>query len=497
MEFKKLKDARTVVALVTLLALALRLYFAFKSPYFDYDAYFGIRQIGSIKSTGLPIFKDGLSYGGRTLIFSPLFYYILALINLIVPIDLFLKIVLNLLIVSVIPLTYLLSMEITKSEPAALFSALLSSLVPVLGTTINSINPFELLLPMVFYSLYCLIRINEKRYLYAFLISVFTAALISPLSLVLIPAFWVYLLFLKLEKVKERRTELEAITFSTFLTILIQILIYKKAILMHGALVFWQNIPSQLLAEYFSNITVLGAIGAVGIVPFVFGVYRIYKFSYSQKEHGESAIIAFVVLVALLLWLKLLQLNTGLIFLGVGLSIISATSFKSLYDYVDRTHASKYKTQLLVVLILLVLVVSVPQTISYLQKESANTPTQNQISALEWMRNNTDEGTTVLAPVEEGYLVEAVASRPSVMDENFLLESEIDKRYDDVKTIFTTKYETEAVNLLYNYDARIIFLSPFAQAKFNITDISYFDERCFKQLYGNETKVYETWCQLV
>ena len=65
--------------------LSFRLFFAFSTETFDYDAYLGIRQINEILETNSPVFNDPLSYGGRTLLFSPLFYYLMAFFSIIVP----------------------------------------------------------------------------------------------------------------------------------------------------------------------------------------------------------------------------------------------------------------------------------------------------------------------------------------------------------------------------------------------------------------------------
>ena len=76
---------KKILILIFILTLSFRLYLAFQTPNYDYDAYFNIKQIDEITNTGVPSFDDPLSYGGSTFVFSPVFHYLLAFFNLIFP----------------------------------------------------------------------------------------------------------------------------------------------------------------------------------------------------------------------------------------------------------------------------------------------------------------------------------------------------------------------------------------------------------------------------
>ena len=90
-----LKKEYIWLALIFSLVLGMRLYFAFQAPYFSEDAYFNIRQVEHIRETGLPLFKDDLSYSGRNFLFQPFFQYILAFFNLFMPLNLVCKLLPN------------------------------------------------------------------------------------------------------------------------------------------------------------------------------------------------------------------------------------------------------------------------------------------------------------------------------------------------------------------------------------------------------------------
>jgi hypothetical protein len=54
---------------IFLAVLGFRLYFTIQTQHFDYEAYFHIRQVDSIRQTGFPLFADALSFGGRTMFY--------------------------------------------------------------------------------------------------------------------------------------------------------------------------------------------------------------------------------------------------------------------------------------------------------------------------------------------------------------------------------------------------------------------------------------------
>ncbi len=494
MGIKRLLKPEYLVLLLFAVTLAIRLYFAFKSQYFDYDSYFDLRQIEHISQTGLPIFSDALSYGGKLVLFSPFFHYLIAFFTLFMPVSLAAKIVPNVLISLIVPIVYLISMEITKNKNAALITTAFAMFIPALSTTIYSVKNTALMLPLIFFTYYCLIRIDKKLYLNLFLVFTLLSALTSPLSIILIFAFWLHLLILKIEQAKEKRTAFEAVIFSSFLILLIQFMIYKKAILMHGFSALMQNVPKELLSSYFSQITIIDAIAMMGLVPFILGLYEIYNFSTARKEYHVGAIISFVVCTAFLLFFKLLELNVGIMFLGVGLTIISCVSFKTFFNYLQKTHFSDFAKYAAIVILFLFLLTSVKSSIFGLGTNEG--VSENQFSALEWIKENVNANATFASGVEEGYLITAIAGKKNIMDKNFLMEEDVETKYADLKTIFTTKYETTAIELLQKYKADYIFLSPNTKNEFKIDNLLYINERCFDLVYDKVVQVYKVRCGL-
>lgn len=142
----------------------------------DDKSYLTLRQVENIAQTGKPIINDDLSYGGRTLFFSPVFYYLLALIYLIFKTSFSLKIFLNLVASFVVIITYMISFEITKSRKTSLLAAILSGFIPIFfNMTTNSLSPYSLILPLTFLCIYFLILLNKdiKYYTYFLFLAFF------------------------------------------------------------------------------------------------------------------------------------------------------------------------------------------------------------------------------------------------------------------------------------------------------------------------------------
>ena len=54
------------------------------------------------------------------------------------------------------------------------------------------------------------------------------------------------------------------------------------------------------------------------------------------------------------------------------------------------------------------------------------------MKALEWISENAGPDAVVLAPVSEGFIVNAIGKRKNVADMNFLLVKDAEVIYDDV-----------------------------------------------------------------
>ena len=95
---------------IIMIVLAIRLYYSFQTPLFsDGNSFFALRQIESIKQTGMPFFQDTLSQGSRQFLFIPSFHYLFAFFSLMLPTALVGKVLSNILAVLLIIIIYLIN----------------------------------------------------------------------------------------------------------------------------------------------------------------------------------------------------------------------------------------------------------------------------------------------------------------------------------------------------------------------------------------------------
>lgn len=494
-----LKKEYIWLALIFSLVLGIRLYFAFQTPYFSEDAYFNIRQAEHIRETGLPLFNDDLSYSGRDFLFQPFFHYILAFFNLFMPLSLVCKLLPNIFASCLIFIVYLIAKEITKSKGAALFSSFISGFIPIFfAETVNSVSVFSLVIPLMFFLIYLLIKVNNnKKYIGYFIASIFVLALMHSSAILLIIGLLLYLLLIRMEHLKQRRSELELIIFSTILVIWLNFIIYKNAFLVHGSSLVWQNIPKELLGQYFSQLNILNALFYIGIIPLVSGIYIIYKYIFKKKNRKIYLLTGFALSGLFLLWFKLIPLKTGLIFFGIIFVLLFSKFYSDFVLFIDKTKFSKYKMVFIAVIFLVFIFNSVIPTISYTNSVIKETPSKNEIDSFLWLKNNSDEKDVILASLDEGYLINTIAERKNVIDKNFLLIKDAEQRLEDVRKIYTTHYETEAIPLLNKYNIKYILLSRRSMNYYDIADLSYStDEKCFELVYDKEVKIYKSLCRM-
>ncbi|MBU4283538.1 MAG: hypothetical protein KJ968_00355, partial [Nanoarchaeota archaeon] len=80
---------------------------------------------------------------------------------------------------------------------------------------------------------------------------------------------------------------------------------------------------------------------------------------------------------------------------------------------------------------------------------------------------------------------------------NFLLIKDAEQRLENVRIIYTTHYETDAIPLLNKYNIKYIVLSKRSMSDYDITDLNYrTDEKCFELVYDKEVKIYKSLCKM-
>ncbi|MFC1648056.1 hypothetical protein ACFL1B_01220 [Nanoarchaeota archaeon] len=489
---------RWILIALFLIVFLTRLYFAFQDPYLTADSYYYLRHIEHIQDHWLPMYEDPLSYGSRIYYFPPLFHYFMATITLVMSLDLAVKVIPSLLFSLMIFLAYATAYRITKSKPYSIIGALFFAFTPISYIfPINNLSPYSLALPLFFSIIYLLTGIRQKTNLVIMIILITALVFTHPSAFLLVIGLLLYVVLLHLEHMKLEKKSAEVIFFTIFLVFWALFIIYKNVFLLHGIGAVWQNIPADLIATYFPGLTVFEVLYFVGIVPLTMGVFAAYINVFKEAKKHMILMLAMTLAIALVLWLSYMRLESGLLFLSFLLSVLAAQGLRIRADYVKKTKLSKYNKYTLVFIVLFFVASSVIPVFGNAKAAAHNTPSEDQIKALEWIQENTPEDATILATLQEGHLITYFGERKNVLDSNFILISRVEERFIDVNRLFTFKLESEAVRLLDKYDVNYIFFSNEAKETHGVDEIIYVkDQRCFEKVYDDNVQIFKVKCKI-
>jgi hypothetical protein len=489
-----------IIIIFILLSISLNLYFRNSIENNEtIESYHTKRQVESILNTGLPLYNDELSYSGRKTVFSPGYYYLLASSLIILPEKIVYNIIPSILSSLVILIIYFITKKLTNNGSAAFFSAFLSLFIPIYNLkTINSISANIIVIPLMLscLHLFSITDENNKKIINWFILLLCFLSIISPNVFILIISLLIYVILLKIENISLNKIKKELIIFSIFFVLWIQFIIYKKALLMHGPYIIWQNIPIQLIINYFSEINILNIIYYVGIVPFFCGLYVIYKYSFKTKNEHLYLYIAMASVSTLLLLFRLIELKLGLIYLGFCFVIFFSVFYKNLIIYINKTKFNKYKTHITILIVIIFFFTSIIPSIALLEKNQLETAIPLEtIEALKWLKNNTPTDSVILGTINEGILINAISYRKNIIDNNFLMVHDINYRVNDIRIIYTSSSLIRAIELLNYYNVNYIFLDS-AKKEYKIEDLRYSNSECVELVYDENIKIYKVICMV-
>jgi len=401
----------------------------------------------------------------------------------------------------IIFIVYYLSLKITKNIKISLLTSFMSGFIPIYFIDINRVSVNYLAVLLIFTIIYCILRLNEHKYVDYSLILMFLLVLTTPIAFVLIIGLLLYLVFLKLENFVIEMKELEIILFFTFLVFWVNLLIYKNAFLTHGLLVIWKNIPVQILANFFGSIGFVQALGAISIIPIVFGVYAFYAAFHLDRSKEVLILISLGMSAFILLWFKLLDIIDGFIFLSITLVILTAYSLKRFDDFISKSKIHKYEKLLPTITIILFIITTIPAILYIVNSQNVgplNTPSTSDVAVLTWAKDNIPKNASIAASLNEGNMVAYFANRKNIMDTNFLLVPRIDQRLKDVDEIYTTAFETKAIGILNKYGSEYLLVTENTLKEYDISELKYLkDSKCFKlEYYSKGTYLYKMECRL-
>jgi len=458
----------------------------------SYDAYYEMRQVEQIKTTGLPILKDDLSYQGRTYVPNYLTHYFLTGLSYLIPqkiLFLYGGILLNIISLLFI---FKITKKLYSNKHIALLVTVIASLTIILfkGTlaTLNSTGLFILVYLMLINS-FINLKNNRER-ISNFVIIAVVGALLSPLMLIVLLGMFFYLILLKVENLQIRPLEVEIFGFIGLLTIWYNIILYQAVFRTQGISALWNSIPKPLIAEFFQKLSLPILISQIGIIPFFLGAYAMYQALFARKRRYLLSITAITIILISLLTTGLINLQAGLLLTTINMILLSGFGLKQLNDYFNKLNYSKIKY----FLILFVILIASINLIANIRSLDISSPTKEEIKLLQ--ETKFDSGETILGSLEEGQFIAYETKRKTFYDDQFIKAPNSRQRFDDARKIFLSKSKTTIISLLDYYKIKYIYLSEKTKQE-NPDSIIELDKTCFKILNEKQNNtIYEVKCTI-
>ena len=465
----KIKVNHILLFLIFAFSLAFRLYLVLNAQNFaDQDAYFQLRHINSVVDDKKIIYYDQLSYGGRYILHPPLFYIVMAFLTF--GNKLMLKIIPEIFFSLIVFLVYFMAKDVSGNEKAALFSAMLAAFIPIfIQKTVNTLSTYSLALPLLLLMLYSLLKLDEKIYRNIFIACSFLLPLIHPIAILFILCILIYFILLSGGAVSPTKIKKEAILFSTLIIVLMEFIIYKKALFSYGLNAIWENIPANILDDLYRQFSVNDLVIGLGILPLVLGSIGVYL-GIKEKKKSIYLYSSFLLTILLLLSTRLITLSVGLMVLGIFLSIFVAITINYIVFYINRTKLHKINYFIAFILIFLFVILSF---IPSLGNGKVSSLDNDVIGDMLWLKENTNKDDVVVGNLMEGNIITSIAERKNVVDANFLLAQNSVKRLKDINGLYTTFTEAKALEIIRRYNIKVIYLSDETQKIYGIKDLNF------------------------
>ncbi|MFW6449946.1 MAG: hypothetical protein ACOCZ6_02730 [Nanoarchaeota archaeon] len=488
------------LVLLFILVFSLRIYFALQNPYFSEDeAYFTLRQVEHIKDTGMPIYEDNLSYGGRDYRFLPAYHYIIAVFSLFMPATIALKIVPNLLATSIIIPVYLLINHITKSKKIGLLGAGLASFVPIyIYETINSATVYTLTLPIILTVMYLFLKINFTKSPKWFIIFFIILLLTHPSALLLVLGLLLYLLFAWTEGLDVKRSEIELALFSLFLSVLFYIFFFRDALILHGPSIIFGNIPDKIMNNYFAGVELAETIFYIGIIPAFAAIFVSFLYFSKRKKKSVYLPMSSCFVIVFMLVAKVIPVILGLTYLSIMCTILFGEFFAFISEYLKKTRSILIKWSAYLIIFIMLVTTSLVPSYFAAATVSEEKGERELITTLQALEPLVSSNTTIAAAPENGHLLTYYTKSKNVLDSNYLFIKNLNEKYNNLEALYTSAVASKALEIMEIYDITYIILDKRAREEYNVTKLSYANERCFPQILEyNNTKVYMKKCTLV
>ncbi len=455
---------------------------------FSLDSYYHIRLIEEIKQDFIPNFHDELSYGGRFFIFPPVYQYVVAIVMSIPGMGGQLVSVHHLMAALLAIIAFFIGQNLGGTQAGVLSAAAVFLVPGMIMVNLIEVTPLTLAIFFLFCQIYLLFKSHKQIHALKFILLSILFPLTSPISLISIPVFGLYFLYLHLLGGEPRPGEYELVGFAVFLTVLENLLVYYRPLAMNGISSLFGQVPAELTSV--SHLSLLSAVNAIGL-PFIIAGglmlrYYIQNGYFARQTAGILAILSTSLIM--LLFPRMLAPEACLGILGVCLAILSGPFLIQIWNYVERTKFYQYSWKVAIIAGVCIVSAGVIQCLLVLPQ--LHPISSDEKVMFEYLRDFVAEGAVVLAPVEYGHAISGIGKKGNVADAQYIGIAEPEKIIEDITSVYGTESELQAVRIMDKYKASHLIVSEFIP-KF-ITD------RCFRKLFqSKELILYQRRCSII
>jgi len=400
--------------------------------YIGEDPYFYSRLSNMISKN---LYYDEMSYSGRQFTYTLGQPLIFLFFSKFLPESFIIKIIpLFFALISLI-LFYLILKEFYVEPNVNYFSLIMLIMSPPFIYIFSFYNKFTVITPLLLLTLYLFIKKNR------------TLNIISYILFFIIPYFGyqysiLALLLTLIYCIKEKDTKRFYIIL--LITILSLILAYLPNIIRNG---FSESAKFDKSLKYTSLFSDLG--GGFGISIFIiflsfFGLNYLWKSKYKYWQ---------IYAILVLFIIAIFYFPTFIIYLNFILAFLSALGL----IYLLR---SKWESNVIRKLTMWLLIIGlVFSTITFISETSAQQPSQNLYDALIFLKGYGDPKEVVFSHYSYGNLINSIANKKNVMDDNFLYAPKLNEHYLDSETLFHTRNFNIASNITDKYNIEYILVT--------------------------------------
>src|SRR3989344_5409574 len=103
----------------------------------------------------------------------------------------------------------------------------------------------------------------------------------------------------------------------------------------------------------------------------------------------------------------------------------------------------------------------------------------------EWISHNTNEKDVILSTIIDGHFISGISRRKNVHDSDFIFIDDLKERSDDIKKIYTSFYQTQALKLLTKYGVDYIIVTDEVRRDYGFDQLEFVnDKKCFRLVYN-------------